>query len=175
MRADQNHDRAVWYFFQNRTGWSGKVIPGKNKCWNPERWNIVGTDRIEKAAETLRNTRITCGDYHLLLEEPGENVWAFLDPPFLSDTFRSKGQRFYEFSFEIEDHERLAEIVRSCKHKVLISYDDSPFIRSLYKGFNIHEASWMYTVGANRRMGRELLIANYEQGETAADAKEMAA
>jgi len=154
-------DPAVRWFFRNRTGFSGRVSGDKVSVSSPERWNVVNGDRLEEAANVLTNTQITCGDFLPLLEAPGDDVFVYLDPPYRCDTDRPPKSRLYAHSFELEDHERLADALDHCPHKFLLSYDDVPWVRNRYRDYTIFEAAWTYSVANSRPIGKELIITNY--------------
>lgn len=164
-------DQALRYFFTNRTNWAGRVVYElKSRMYFsvPEGWNIVKTDKLEKAAKILQGTKITCGDYSDLLEEHGENVLIYADPPYLVNSKLSKTSQLYKHNFSEQDHIIFAEKIKLCKHKVIISYDDCEFIRDLFVGFNFYTMDWTYcgTSAADgqskeKRVGKELLITNY--------------
>jgi len=177
FKLDEEMDQALRYFFLNRTIWMGRVnynIPSRLYFSNPSGWNIINTDKLEKAAKHLKKVNITrhCGTS--LLKCPGKDVFIYVDPPYLSDTKQPESSQLYEYTFKTEDHVRLSEEIRKCKHKVLISYDDDKdrFIRGLYKGFNIFEEEWTYSGTSSadgqdktKKKGKELLITNYEVPE----------
>lgn len=77
-----------------------------------------------------------------------------------------KGKSYYQHTFAPEDHERLRDMLKGVDGKVIISYDDHPVIRKLYKMFNIHETGpVLYTMNnrrntPSRRVG-ELIITNF--------------
>ena len=89
------------------------------------------------------------------------NAFFYCDPPY------SKGCGYEVTSTEDFDHERLREILGNIKGRFLLSYDDSPKIRELYKGFEMIAIERQN--GINNRQGdnrlnkvfKELLIANY--------------
>ena len=63
------------------------------------------------------------------------------------------------------DHIKFAETMRNCKHKWLITYDDSKYIRDLFSYANIIPWDLTYgmrnvTDGSNQK-GNELFISNY--------------
>jgi hypothetical protein len=62
--------------------------------------------------------------------------------------------------FTEEQHVAFASHIRACPHKVFITYDDPPFIHSLYSGFNIHLTDPI-RYQLNGHATRELLITNY--------------
>lgn len=169
--SQNDSDPALKYLFVNRTVWAGRVnydIPSRMYFSNPQGWNVVHTQKMEKAAQVIKNCKITYGDYKRLLEEEGEDVLIYLDPPYYLNTNLDKNSRLYKHNFEKNDHIKLFEIVKNCKHKVIISYDNDPFICNLYKDFNLGETSWTYcgtssakTHSNKKKIGKELIITNY--------------
>lgn len=162
---------ALSYLFVNRTVWGGRVnydIQSRMYFSNPQGWNIVHTKKIEKAADILKNTKITCGDYKKILEEDGEKVLIYIDPPYCVNTKLEKNSRLYKYNFEEKDHYEISENIKSCKHNVVLSYDDNSFIRKLYKEFNIFKLNWTYcgtssakTHSKSKKVGKELIITNF--------------
>jgi len=167
---DGTMDPALKYFFMNRVNWGGRIndqIASQVYFSNPQGWNIVKTDILEKAAEHLQGVKITARDYNALLNKPGksrEKVFVFLDPPYTTSKRLSKERQLYRHNFFTKQHKRLAKNVKLCQHKVMISYDDDPFIRELYQGFNIFEEEWTYcgNSGEEKHLGKELIITNYD-------------
>lgn len=172
LKYNEECDQALRYFFINRTVWAGRVnynpdMESRMYFSNPQGWNIVNTNRLEEVSEWMQGTRVTCGSYKKLLEETGEDVVIYCDPPYIVDTNLDRMSQLYEFGFSIEDHEEFADTVSKCSHKVCISYDDTKEIRSLYqglKGFYINEETWKYCGTANKQKkeGKELVITNYQ-------------
>lgn len=157
---------ALSYFFINRTVWGGRVnydMPSRLYFSNPNGWNIVKTNLLEKASVLLNNVKITTGDYCDLLVQEGKDVWIYCDPPYISNTLFSNGSKLYKNNFDLEDHVKLCEYIKNCKHKVCLSYDDNPIIRDLYSSFNIYASEWIYcgTSLNNKKRGKELIITNY--------------
>src|SRR5690606_6080895 len=79
-------------------------------------------------------------------------------------TERAQASQLDQFTFTMADHLTLRDKVAASPHKVCISYDNHPAIRELYSDFHIIEESWTYsgTSGAQRAVGQELVITNYE-------------
>ncbi len=77
------------------------------------------------------------------------------------------GTKDYRHNFETDQHHQLAEVLRNIKGKLILSYNDNRFVRSLYKGFKIRPAKVRYSVsltsntGGRRREFGELIITNY--------------
>lgn len=170
LAKDSSADKALRYLFINRTVWAGRVnydAPSRLYFSNPEGWNIVKTDRLERAAEHLKNTKITCTDFSELLLEPGNDVLIYCDPPYMKDTELPSMSKLYRFGFSLEDHRRFAKAALECEHNLCISYDDHPKIRELFSDqkFCIHEEEWTYSGSsqAKKTVGRELIITNYKK------------
>lgn len=156
--CDQGYDvSGLGFLFLNRTIWAGRVILGPRRkesrlyYSNPGGWHSIcnrkGMDSLEGVGEYLQGTRITCGDYAPLLTEPGDNVWAYLDPPYVRDTELTSGDKQYEHGFTMQDHERLWDEMAHSPHQLVVSYDDHEYVRAKAKehGFSVHEARWTYS------------------------------
>ena len=65
------------------------------------------------------------------------------------------------------DHVKFANTMKNCKHKWLITYDDSKYVRDLFSFANIIPWELMYGMrnvaeGSDQK-GKELFISNYLQ------------
>lgn len=171
FKNNEECDQALRYFFINRTVFAGRVnyeIESRLYYSNPQGWNIVKTDKLERAAEFLKNVKITTGDYTQCLFEGGEDVVVYCDPPYFKNTELSLRSKLYKDNFSKEDHILLAEHIKKCPHKVVISYDDHEFIRSLYSekdGFRVYSENWTYcgTSLEKKEVGNELIIVNFSE------------
>lgn len=88
-----------------------------------------------------------------------ENAFFYCDPPY------SSGAGYNVTSTKDFEHERLKNTLKNIKGRFLLSYDDSEFIRELYKDFEIVEVDRMnginHTSTQKNKKYKELLIANY--------------
>jgi DNA adenine methylase len=158
-------DRAVRFFILNRITFSGTVDSGgySQQAFD-RRFTDSSIARLRKISDQLSSVHITNYDYENLLFQDGENVFIFLDPPYLSATksklYGLKGSLHTGF-----DHGRFAENMSRCPHRWLLTYDDSPKVRDLFSFANITE--WTLQYGMNNykqkgaAKGQELLIQNY--------------
>jgi DNA adenine methylase len=172
LKLNKKCDQALRYYFVNRTvHGSGRVnydIPSRLYFSNPNGWNIVTTDALDHAAECMEGVRTSSGDYRNLFEANGKDVWIYADPPYVINTGLAKSSQLYQHGFSPEDHKQFAKVVKACKHRVCISYDNDEdgLILSLFSGkkFHIVEGTWKYagTSSEKKKSGRELLILNYE-------------
>lgn len=173
LKADDSFNeiqRAARFFILNRITFSGLAESGGySKGAFKERFTASSIKRLIKTSELLKNTKITNEDYEKSLSEPGEDVFIFLDPPYLSKThsrlYGKKGTLHTGF-----DHERFAESMKKCKHKWLITYDDSPEIRKLFSFAKIQKFELQYGMNnfkqGHAAKGKELFIMNYDVSKT---------
>ena len=157
--------RAVDFFILNRITFSGTVdCGGYSEQAFKKRFTWSSIDRLELAYEVIKKVDFYYGDYGQLLKMDGEDVVIFLDPPYYSaqksKLYGKKGDLHLQF-----DHERFYKLVKDCKHKVLITYDNSDYIKNLYSDF--YTVEWELSYGMTNykqdrvRVGSELLIANF--------------
>ena len=172
-KGGEDIDPALRYLFVHRTVWAGRVNydkPSRMYFSNPSGWNVVFTKKIKNAAECMKDVRVTCGSYKEVLLEDGEDVVIYIDPPYYVNTELAPNSRLYKHNFEKEHHDELRDVIKHCKHKVVISYDAHPYIKELYKDFKIEEDEWTYSGTSsvvedgqqfNKKIGKELIITNF--------------
>jgi len=159
-----NIKKASAFFVFNRITFSGTTESGgfSNAAFH-KRFTTSSIERVRDLAKILPETKITNSDYQEVIENDGQNVFIFLDPPYFSATksalYGKNGNLHKQF-----DHERFASVIRITKHKWLITYDDSEYIRNLFSFANI--ISWNLTYGMrnvnknSNQVGKELFISN---------------
>ena len=80
----------------------------------------------------------------------------FCDPPYWK-------RKLYNYNFSEEDYRTLADLLQSIKGKFVLTVDDVPELREMFKPSNITEVEIPYT--AQREAGkryRELIITNFD-------------
>ncbi len=155
---------ALLFFFFNRVTFSGTTRAGGfSSQASINRFTKSSIERLAILPSALDSTRITGGDFESLIKQPGKDVFIFLDPPYYT------ARRLYGHNGSLHqfDHTRLATLLEKSKHRFLITYDDCPEIRTLYKWAQIHE--WRLQYGMNNcsennvsKVGQELFISNYK-------------
>ena len=178
----RRRDRALKCLFLNRTTFSGilhgragpiggraQVSAYKIDC----RYGVAGLERRIRAigdlADTGRLLDVWNCDWRESLRKAArfggltqDEVAVYLDPPYVE-----KSPELYEWSFDSREHEALAiALQESDGFRWLLSYDDSPVIRSLYadrSGFALRTVDYRYTAAGSRtRTSKsELLVSNY--------------
>lgn len=158
-------ETASAFFILNRITFSGTSESGGfSKQAFEKRFTDSSIERLAQLPKILADVKITNLDYQEVVETDGKDVFIFLDPPYFSASksalYGKNGNLHKGF-----DHERFAEVMCRCNHKWIITYDDSPYIRSLFSFAKIEE--WQLTYGmrnvggtSKQRQG-ELLISNF--------------
>lgn len=95
-----------------------------------------------------------------IYDRPG--AFFYLDPPYFM------AEDIYAVEFSREDHHRLFEALRHVKGKWLLSYNDDPFIRALYKDYRQYRFTRINNLVQRYESGAEygeIIIANYDMDE----------
>lgn len=85
----------------------------------------------------------------------------YFDPPY----WDTEG---YGVEFGFEQYTEMAERMKHCKGKVIVSINDHPAIREAFAGLHIQTLDIQYTVGGggNSEVVQELVITNFEEMST---------
>lgn len=157
--------KAAAFFVFNRITFSGTTESGgfSNSAFQ-KRFTESSIERAKLLSTILPKTKITNFDYQKVIEADGDNVFIFLDPPYYS----ARKSALYGKNGKLHtgfDHIRFAETMKKTKHKWLITYDNSPFIKDLFSFAYIVEWNLKYgmrnVAEYSDQNGRELFIANY--------------
>ena len=124
----------------------------------------VRPDEIRNLHHTLtcNKTFLTNMDFEECLKNTKNGDFVYLDPPYWSDTAILK---YTAQTFDKDDHIRLVRVVDELTKKgcfVMLSYEDHPWIRKLYKNYNVEIIEVCRC--ANRKRSKdvkELIITNY--------------
>lgn len=76
----------------------------------------------------------------------------YLDPPYYV-----KGYQLYKNFYTYDDHLQISKIIKKLKTKWIVSYDNVPEIRSLYKDFYSKEFKLSYSAGRVKK-GNEIMF-----------------
>lgn len=158
-------ERGAAFFIYNRITFSGTSLSGGfSEGAFTGRFTVSSIQRLNQFAKVISGSTITNLDYEELVKREGENVFIFLDPPYYSATksalYGKNGNMHKSF-----DHKKFANNMKNCKHKWLITYDDSEYIRELFSFANIMPWELMYgmrnVIEGSDQKGKELFISNY--------------
>lgn len=156
--------RSARFYYLVRTSFGAKAYKQSFGVANsqPPRLNF---DRIaEDLTEAhLRLSRVTIEnlDYEALIKRyDGEHVFFYIDPPYW-DCESDYGKGLFDKSDFTTLHDTLAK----AKGQWMVSINNVPQIRQLFKDFYIKEVKTKYSINGNRSVPvTELLITNYEPG-----------
>jgi len=84
-------------------------------------------------------------------------TFFYADPPY----WQTEG---YGIPFEFDQYEQLAEVMRTCKGKVMVSINDHPDIRAAFDGFWMEGLDIKYSMANSQgapETSRELVITNW--------------
>ncbi len=179
-KPKNNLQKAFRWYYLNRTSYSG-IMKSSNCYWGYGRkYSMVPANwpnHLRTVSGRIEGVKLTKLDFEELIGQIEKGYFLFIDPPY----FNARQDGFYEASFTKKDHLRLARVLKKYqkKHKFLITYDNCPEVRELYKWCNeISDQEWNYTISrtddqrngkkledghkGKRYKGRELFIANYD-------------
>jgi len=150
--------RAARYYYLQRQSFSGRVL-GRNFSVDPLHRPRINLLRIEEelSGVHLRLCPVTIENLpwqEFISRYDRERTFFYLDPPYHKKPFYTK-------NLKLEDYEEMARILSGIKGKFILSLNDHPDIRRVFKGFEILPVELKYTAGVNRQVrGKELLIRN---------------
>jgi DNA adenine methylase len=120
--------------------------------FNPERLPEI----LEETRKRLARVQIENLPYEQVLRRYDRpTTLAYLDPPYYA-------RKLYRYNLEHDDFVRMAELLQSLKGKFVLSLNDVPEVREIFKRFQMRGVELHYTAQkvAGRRF-RELLITNF--------------
>lgn len=131
--------------------------------------NIVNAQVIRAVSSYLNtaNVQIHCQDYADVLHDIPSNAFIYLDPPYYPLSPGSSFTAYVKGGWRETDQIRLRDLCRKLDEqgiRFLQSNSSAPFIRDIYKDFNIftvHAARMINSKGSGRTQVEELLISNF--------------
>jgi len=151
--------RAARFLYLQKNCFSGLVIKQhfhygvtQPSNFNPERIPIA----LEETRKRLARVQIESLPYEEVLKKYDRPTTLFyLDPPYWD-------RKLYKFNFKEEDFRAMQQRLGDLKGKFILSLDDHPKVREVFKGFHMKRTEIHYT--AQREAGAlfgELLIMNF--------------
>ena len=141
-----------------KVGWKNDV-QGRERMYALWNWYRLPEWVIE-IAERLRRVQIECSPAIELMERYDyENVFMYLDPPYLLGTRRGKQ---YKHEMSDEDHEEMLQKAIGSKAKIMISGYASEMYDDMLAGWRRKEFRSHAEMGSKRT---EVVWMNYESGQ----------
>jgi DNA adenine methylase len=168
--------------FFNRTNFSGVLGAGpiggalqKSAYKIDCRFNKVAlVQAIQALRPIAERVQVQFGDSLTWLKTVAKTLdssstFVYVDPPYYY-----QGKKLYRYFFSDDQHRDLAQSLTKASYSWLLSYDDAPFIRDIYRGSKLQPIYLDYRVKTSR-LAQELAISNLEipppiyEGFTVAD------
>src|ERR1700733_4418295 len=152
--------RAGRFLYLQKNAFGGLIVKPsfhygvtKKTNFNPARIPII----IEAANKRLSRAQIESLPYEQALEKYDRPTTLFyLDPPYWE-------RKLYKFNFKEDDFIAMEKRLHKVKGKFILSLDDHPKVRELFRSFHVERTDIFYSTQqkAGARYG-ELLIMNFQ-------------
>jgi DNA adenine methylase len=128
---------------------------------------ICNSEVLRSVSSSLQSTRLEVRPFDAVLNYANAEDFVYFDPPYYPLSPTSNFTAYSSYCFNENDQIRLKETFAKLARrgvKVMLSNSDCPFIREVYKEFNIHEILAPRAINSNaKKRGKitELLITSY--------------
>ena len=148
-KPKSQYERAAIFYVLNRSSFSGLTLTGGMSAGHP---NFNQTKIKSLADFNVKNLTVQQADFKESIPRANGEL-LYLDPPYLIDMnlYGNHGDMHEGF-----DHKGLANILKDTPNWIL-SYNQSPEIEELYKGFQFHYPKWSYAMSDDKE-SKEVLI-----------------
>lgn len=153
--------RAARFYYLVKNAFGAKIV---HQCFgvansSKPRLNLLRLEEDLSEAH-LRLSRVTIENLpyaNLIQRYDGKDTFFYIDPPYW-DCENDYGKNL----FTKEDFTQLRDVLSKCQGKWLVSINNVPQIRELFKGFEFKEVKTSYSINSgNGKAVTELLISNY--------------
>lgn len=155
--------RAARFYYLQQHAFGGKVA-GQN-YGTATTAPPIDLSRIQEslsaAHQRLSRTQVENLDWRECMRRYDRaHTFFYLDPPY----WQTEG---YGVPFEFEQYIEMSKIMSTCKGRVMVSINDHPDIREVFKDFSLLEVDIKYCVGGgvNNSVAQELVITNWVSNE----------
>jgi DNA adenine methylase len=151
--------RAARFFYLQKNSFGGRLL-NRNYGYSvvqPPNFNLETLpELIADTHRRLAKVQIESLPYEQILKRYDRPTTLFyLDPPYWA-------KKLYRFNFEEADFVQLEERLRSIKGKFVMSLNNVPQVRKLFRRYTIREIDLAYSVSrAARKRSTEVLITNF--------------
>jgi DNA adenine methylase len=152
-----NAERAAAFIYLNKTCFNGLWRVNRSGDFNVPigRYTdppICVPEALRAAHALLARAELRQGDYRDAVEDAERGDFLYFDPPYDPITPTANFTSYSAVGFGPDDQRTLAETARSLVArgcKVMLSNSDTPFIRSIYKGFKIATVKCARAINSN--------------------------
>lgn len=150
-------ERAATFIYLNKTCFNGLWRVNRAGDFNVPIGRYVDPpicvpDAIRAAAGVLARAELRCADYQTAVSDAKANDFIYFDPPYDPLTATSSFTSYTAGAFGPDNQRELADTARRLVRRgchVVLSNSDTPFIRSIYKGFEIERVRCPRAINSN--------------------------
>ena len=159
--------KASHFFVANKTSFSGLNRTYSSMAYD-KNFSVNSINKIKDISSVIRNVKFLNCDFINLDDNINDidDYFIYLYPPYFDNKnkglYGEKGNLHKKFN-----HIDLFNWIKNhaSNNKIMLSYDDSPYIKDLYKDFNIYGFDFVYSMtnvgGKSCKSGKEIIITNY--------------
>jgi DNA adenine methylase len=168
-------ERAARMIFLNKTCYNGLWRVNARGEFNvpigsyrPEKVSLYDRANLLAASHSLQSAELRVRDFRQTLRALGSGDFAYIDPPYFPVSPTANFTSYTKEDFGQAEQEELSALYAEAARRgaqLMLSNSDTPFIRRLYKGFEIHTVSARRAVncdGAKRGRIPEVVVLNYQ-------------
>ena len=153
-------DKVIHEKIKSATGFNNKPITKSSQIYKDSTPYIIAKE-LPYYKEYLKNATLTNKDYAIILNKyDSPTTFFFIDPP-----YENTDKSFY--SNNIFNYEELRDNVDKIKGLFMITLNDSPYIRKVFKGYKIKGVKLFNpysTTNKTDKVRKEVIIMNYIVG-----------
>jgi len=148
---------AVYYFFNHNLSYGPGFLGWMSSIYQDEKKYHSAIQKVKNF--TPKNLSVLEGKFEDIIPKHRDD-FLYLDPPYFlgGDSRMFKGiypQRNFPVHHNDFDHILLSDLLKKHKNGFILSYNDCPEIRTIYKKYKIIETKWQYTMGQGEtRIGK---------------------
>jgi DNA adenine methylase len=127
----------------------------------------LNEERLHAASRALKHAQLRCAPFDALLEDAKPGDFIYFDPPYEPVSRTASFTAYSRNGFSHEDQTRLRDVYKALDRrgsKLMLSNSDVPFIRHLYKDFNIDTVAAPRAINCDaKKRGKvsEVVVRNY--------------
>lgn len=165
-------ERAAMFIYLNKTCFNGLHRVNKKGAFNVPMGRytnptILDASGLYAASAQLSSAEIKRQTFESLLSDARPGDFVYLDPPYEPVSRTANFTSYAQDGFGQAEQTRLRDVVRELDRrgcKLMLSNSDVPFIRDLYRGFQIDSVLAPRAVSCdskNRGPAQEVVVRNY--------------
>lgn len=170
-------ERAAQFIYLNKTCFNGLYRVNRRgefnvpmgRYTNP---NIADAETLLAASQALRSADLRCTPFESLLSEARPGDFVYMDPPYEPLSRTANFTSYAQDGFSQEKQTELRNVFRELDRrgaKLMLSNSDVPFIRELYRGYEIERVFAPRAVSCDAKSRgpvSEVVVRNYVTDES---------